>query len=167
MTFNKGYIEVPMRGHHLAKANGFVSVHRLVAEAILGRDLTKTEVVHHCDDDRSNNDPKNIWVFASQSDHARYHQTGVAVQQADGTYVSPVVAPATHPCAVCGNQCTGKTCSYKCSALKQRKVERPARAKLLRLTEGRSVEAVGRMLGVSGNTIRKWLKDAPGASKLG
>lgn len=47
--------------------------HRIVAESILGRLLEPGEVVHHVDGNKRNNDPANIMVFKSQSDHMKYH----------------------------------------------------------------------------------------------
>jgi len=47
--------------------------HRLVAELMLGRPLKPKEVVHHIDGNKRNNDPKNLMVFSSQAEHARWH----------------------------------------------------------------------------------------------
>ena len=47
--------------------------HRIVAEQLLGRPLRPGEVIHHVDGDRRNNDPSNIMVLPSQSEHARVH----------------------------------------------------------------------------------------------
>lgn len=47
--------------------------HRRIAEKMLGRPLKKGEIVHHEDENKRNNDPSNLRVFASQADHARYH----------------------------------------------------------------------------------------------
>ena len=47
--------------------------HRVVAEQVIGRPLLPGEVVHHIDGNKRNNDPSNLMVFASQSEHARYH----------------------------------------------------------------------------------------------
>ena len=47
--------------------------HRVMAERILGRPLRPGEVVHHEDGNVKNNDPRNLFVFPSQAEHARYH----------------------------------------------------------------------------------------------
>lgn len=47
--------------------------HRIVAEKILGRELKPGEIVHHVDGDKRNNDPSNIMVFGSQSEHMKWH----------------------------------------------------------------------------------------------
>lgn len=49
-------------------------VHRVVAAEVLGRPLRPGEVVHHEDRDKTNNDPANLIVFASQAWHARHHK---------------------------------------------------------------------------------------------
>lgn len=56
--------------------DGFVYEHRLVAERKIGRPLKPGEVVHHIDHVRSNNDPNNLIIFASDEDHRRYHSYG-------------------------------------------------------------------------------------------
>ena len=48
-------------------------VHEVVAEMKLGRPLRTGEVVHHIDGDVTNNEPDNIKVFPSQSDHMKHH----------------------------------------------------------------------------------------------
>jgi hypothetical protein len=48
--------------------------HRVVAERELSRALTVGEVVHHVDENRKNNDPLNLLVFPSQSEHLKHHQ---------------------------------------------------------------------------------------------
>lgn len=59
--------------HPRAYSNGYVYEHILVAEAKLGRPLAPSECVHHIDLDKTNNHPDNIQVFASDSEHARFH----------------------------------------------------------------------------------------------
>jgi hypothetical protein len=48
-------------------------LHRIVAEAKLGRALLPGEVVHHKDENKRNNHPDNLEVLPSQSVHAKLH----------------------------------------------------------------------------------------------
>lgn len=47
--------------------------HRVVAEKMIGRPLKSGEIVHHRDGNKRNNNPNNLVVFSSQSEHARFH----------------------------------------------------------------------------------------------
>lgn len=49
--------------------------HRIVAEQILGRPLKPGEVVHHINEDKRDNRPENLMVFANQRQHALWHKT--------------------------------------------------------------------------------------------
>jgi hypothetical protein len=62
-----------MKADTYPKGEGGVHQHRLVAERMLGRPLTREEVVHHIDENKHNFDPSNLAVFPSQTDHARCH----------------------------------------------------------------------------------------------
>lgn len=48
--------------------------HRVVMEQLLGRPLLDSEIVHHEDENRSNNDPSNLKLFSSNSEHTAYHE---------------------------------------------------------------------------------------------
>lgn len=64
-----GYVLIHMPHHPHANSGGYVREHRLVAERVLGRYLTATEVVHHKDDDPGNNDPGNLVVYETNGVH--------------------------------------------------------------------------------------------------
>lgn len=68
-TDKAGYVLVWAPDHPFANRAGYVREHRLVAEEKLGRLLLPTEVVHHIDDDPSNNSPENLVVFESNGQH--------------------------------------------------------------------------------------------------
>ena len=68
-----GYIQVYLPSHPLSTKEGYVFEHRLVMEKILGRFLSRSEIVHHIDGNRKNNNPNNLMVFSSASDHQKYH----------------------------------------------------------------------------------------------
>lgn len=46
--------------------------HRVVMERVLGRPLLKSEIVHHIDGDKKNNNPLNLQVM-TQSEHCKLH----------------------------------------------------------------------------------------------
>lgn len=48
-------------------------VHREIMEQKLGRPLLPNEVVHHLDGDKKNNNPNNLLLFASSTDHSAHH----------------------------------------------------------------------------------------------
>lgn len=50
--------------------------HRAIAEAMIGRPLRPGEIVHHKDGNILNNDPVNLEVLSSQSEHCRVHGFG-------------------------------------------------------------------------------------------
>jgi hypothetical protein len=53
-----------------------VHEHRTIAEQKIGRKLKPGEIVHHKDHNKRNNDPENIEVLASQSEHCKVHGFG-------------------------------------------------------------------------------------------
>ncbi len=51
-----------------------IKEHRMVMAVHLGRELKRSEVVHHIDGDRANNSIENLMLFASHAEHMRHHQ---------------------------------------------------------------------------------------------
>lgn len=60
-------------GHPNASSKGQVYVHVFVMSEILGRALSKEEVVHHKDNDSTNNLPGNLQLFPNQAEHMLHH----------------------------------------------------------------------------------------------
>lgn len=56
----------------VSRRNKTYSEHRLIATTILGRDLLPHEVVHHKDEDKTNNHPNNLEVM-TRSSHTLLH----------------------------------------------------------------------------------------------
>ena len=72
-VYINGYPMVYLPEHPRAKANGYVREHILVAEKYLKRPLKAGEVIHHINEDKTDNRPENLVVFASQAEHMNYH----------------------------------------------------------------------------------------------
>lgn len=52
---------------------GYVKEHRLVMAEYIGRPLREEEVVHHENEDRTDNSISNLRLFHSKGAHTRYH----------------------------------------------------------------------------------------------
>jgi hypothetical protein len=73
-VLNTGYVVVLAPDHPAADSRGYILEHRLVAEKSIGRPLLPGEVVHHLDHNPLNNDPANLEVLPSQSEHMKRHR---------------------------------------------------------------------------------------------
>lgn len=60
-------------GHPNAKANGQILEHVFIMSGLLERALTNLEVVHHRDEDKRNNHPSNLQLFATSAEHEKHH----------------------------------------------------------------------------------------------
>ena len=68
-----GYVWVYCPSHPRARKDGYFYEHVLVAEKMLGRFLEPGEVVHHKDEDRTNNSPENLEIFKNNGKHTSFH----------------------------------------------------------------------------------------------
>lgn len=73
---SQGYILIHKPLHPFSDKNGYVFEHRLVLEARLGRPLLPSEISHHIDGDKSNNDDSNLMLFSSIAEHTAQHIAG-------------------------------------------------------------------------------------------
>jgi len=73
---SQGYIYRLVTEHPFLNCRGYVREHRLIMEEALGRFLEPFEFVHHIDQNRANNDIKNLRLEGKQSTHAKYHLRG-------------------------------------------------------------------------------------------
>lgn len=68
-TTANGYVWSYAPNHPHTTAKGYVYKHRLVMEKKLGRFLDPVEVVHHRDDDPSNNKLRNLKLYPNNAAH--------------------------------------------------------------------------------------------------
>lgn len=93
-----GYVLI-YKPEHPNASRGFVREHRLVMEDVLGRYLTKEEIVHHINNNPSDNRPENLEV-ASRADHTRDHRLEFGHLTNDAGRLSVI----TLSCQCCGKQ---------------------------------------------------------------
>lgn len=72
-TADTGYVRILNPSHPESDSRGYVYEHRLVMEQSLGRRLNPGEVVHHINHVRDDNRLENLRVFASHSEHIKFH----------------------------------------------------------------------------------------------
>jgi endogenous inhibitor of DNA gyrase (YacG/DUF329 family) len=67
------HVLIKMHDHPRAGMHGNVFEHILVAEEKVGRPILKTERVHHINLIKSDNDPRNLFVCANDTEHFKIH----------------------------------------------------------------------------------------------
>ncbi len=71
-----GYIFITQPNHPFANSQGYVFEHRFVAEKTIGRYLKSSEIVHHINEIRNDNRPKNLIIFKNGMYHFWFHKKG-------------------------------------------------------------------------------------------
>ena len=129
--------------------NGYIYEHIVVAEKKIKRRLKDNECVHHKNRIRDDNRPSNLEVMTKEA-HAALHAEDRIKD-----------VPPKPPCARCGAEVTTRQniyCSYKCSRIGARVVERPSKAELKKLISTMPWTRIGTRYGVSDNAVRKWAR---------
>lgn len=157
-------------GHKIRFVNGYpaiyidkdhttVYIHILEMEKHLGRKLKPEEVVHHCDEDRSNYSIDNLWCFETTADHTAYHDGNRAIINRDGVYYCPNKYKL---CPICGKQIDySSNMCFNCYNEKRNKESNcPQKDDLLNLLKSNNgnFKKVSTLFNVSDNTVRKWCK---------
>ena len=137
--------------HPLANKNGHVFYHRHVMSLWLKRWLLPNEVVHHVDENKSNNDINNLKLIGSTGEHSRLHYNLGSKQTIE-----------ERQCVFCGISFTpwlnyGKFCSRKCAGNYYKKL-RISKELLESLVWKMPTVKVADMLGVSDVAIGKRCK---------
>lgn len=154
------YLAIYKPEHHKSQSDGYVYIHQLQAEKILGRKLKGEECVHHKDENKFNNDENNLIVFKTKSDHGAFHG-GADIYLEDDVWVAKITNIICPKCGGIKNK-RAKICK-KCSSLetkeKMTRKDLPERDILLKLIINNSFVSIGKMYGVSDNAVRKWCKN--------
>lgn len=80
MCSQDGYLMQVQKDHPNCNRDGYVKIHVLVAESILGRYLKKENRVHHVDGNKLNNHPTNLIICENELYHQLLHQRRNALE---------------------------------------------------------------------------------------
>lgn len=80
-----GYVYAKAPYHPFCNSRGYVREHRLVYENSIGRYLTRDEIIHHIDGNRSNNELSNLELTTYKEHYIKEHFTG---RKEDGTFMN-------------------------------------------------------------------------------
>lgn len=183
-----GYIAIYMPEHKRAfKTNGCVYEHILIAERMLGRDLKNEECVHHIDYNRTNNSEDNLMIFLTNNDHVAYHGGANAIRLNDGTYMSDsirfnykynnrtkkdidngvsdvgsitIIPKGYNLCPICKTNLKSNKANMCLECWNKEKLKNvPLKEELEKYIYNTSFVNIGKIFGVSDDTIRRWCKN--------
>lgn len=165
------YLGVYNPTHHKANSEGYVYIHQLQAEKMLGRLLNAEECVHHIDEDKFNNSLDNLMVFKTVGDHTAFHM-GRDIELVGDVFVAKRACITIRqnnssakyelcPCCKINYKAYGaqhcKICHDK--YFRRRKVNNlPTKQELITLMHQYSMTQIGKIYNVSDNAVRKWCK---------
>ena len=155
-VFTGKYLAVQRPAHPKARIDGYVYIHQLQAEKKLGRQLNKDECVHHIDENKYNNDINNIIVFKTKSDHAAFH-SGCDIYLDGDVWVAKI--HKNRVCPVCKTNIKDNHADMCISCyLKKKSSNIPSKEILMNLLLEYPMTQIGKMYGVSSNSVKKWCK---------
>lgn len=143
-----GYPSVYMPHHELSYRDGMIYIHRLLAYEVFGEQVIGMHV-HHKDENPINWAVDNL-ELQTPSNHTKLHNTTVPVIRTCESCKKDI--PITRTRRKLRNSVY---CNPNCAAKGREKISWPRDEELLHLLKTYSREDVGRMLGVSGNAVKK------------
>lgn len=163
--------EIHKPDHPNAYKNGNILEYVYIASKKLNRPLLKGEIVHHIDENPFNNDEDNLMVFATKSDHNKFHANGldfnIVEKLNNGSYKIKddviLISSKEFICEYCHKRFIAEKinhkknkiyCSIECSNKDKEKFDISIE-QLKELVKIYNLTKIGKMFGVSDNAIRK------------
>jgi HNH endonuclease len=141
-----GYVQFRDWEHPLHYvSDGSVYLHRHVASIMLGRWILPSEVVHHKDFDKLNNNPNNLEIL-TQEQHSKLHNQSLRVSCIN---CLALFIPHNNNSKFCSQKC------YKSSLVKNKEITKEL---LEELKPTMTWIALGKLFGYSDNGIKKRAK---------
>lgn len=91
----RGYVIVKDIHHPRADSNGYVYQHIIVAEGALGRPLKAPNCIHHVNENKSDNRPRNLVICEDQAYHSLLHVRQRVIERGGDPNTQKI-------CAACG-----------------------------------------------------------------
>ena len=155
-VFTGQYLAVQRPSHSKSRIDGYVYIHQLQAEKKLGRELNAEECVHHIDENKYNNDINNLMIFKTKSDHTAFH-SGCEIYLDGDVWVAKI--HKNNICPICGVNSKDNHANMCISCyLKKKSSNIPSKEILTDLLLEYPMTQIGKMYGVSDNSVRKWCK---------
>jgi len=139
---------------------GYVYEHRVIAEKIMDRSLRNDEEVHHLDNVRSNNSPKNLLILESKQ-HRKLHVylNNFILVPKPGVILEKI--GVIKYCEICGIEVPNtnkKYCSNECSRIASRLIPEITPEELKIKVWSKPTTEVAKELGVSDVTVSNLCK---------
>lgn len=139
-----GYVYFIDKDHPLSSTIGRVWMHRHIMSVKIGRWLSRIEVVHHEDEDRSNNNIENLKIFQNAAEHTKHHQKELL----------PIKCKQC--CELFKPDNKGRMyCSVKCYSKSQRRTD-ITKTKLQKLVWEMTLVNIAAKFGISDKAVGKW-----------
>lgn len=165
ISYNQGYAVVSAPDHPNATTKGTLYLHQYIMSKHIGRPLKSDECVHHIDENKLNNSIHNLMLFATNSDHIKYHHAikhglEFTLHCVDSAYSCTIhhTRDKSNICPSCGNWKFDY--SKLCVNCYHKGVHKhiPDRILLKQLIRTNTFVTIGKLYSVSDNAVRKWCK---------
>ena len=154
---HSGYVAAYHPTHPQAWPNGYVFLHRLVAENFMGRYLDEDELIHHIDENPFNNDPGNLEVVTDE-EHKAAHRKPDVVAVCPGCGDEFSHRPTKRRRKYCGRSCANRYAQRAAKQTVHASRKRPSKKKIARLVWKYTTSRIAQHYGVSDTAVAKWCK---------